>query len=482
MNENNNVEQSIHVTKKACRDGLFNPDENGKVVIPDTYTGQIFCQAFPGVVYKDEKAIKDFVANNITAIQTHAFFGNDTLTSISFPNVTLVEGEAFVYCDNLVNVDLPNVTKMYYGAFYGCKSIKTLDLPKLETISPDTFSGMISLETINIPSLNNIPNSDDLKIFRECPQLEEIRVGTDEMAQYLLDHLDPSCMKAKVYVRSSDVPIGESPSKYSDEYQDIDIKKANELLDSENFKDGALIIPENFNGRIINEAFEDNESIKSINTNNISTICKEAFKYCTELTEAFGNNVTKIEQSAFFSCENLNKVDFPNVDELCLCAFMHCKNLTEVNIPNVTKIGSGCFSECESLIQIENLKNVCELKFDAFEGCKKLQQIDLPLVAEIENTTFNGCTELQQINIPLVTKIGSGAFKECTNLEKISMPKIKELNSNIFDGCENLNEIVTTTAEQCELIFNSMSDTLQKKVKDGECNLLYGEEVWNPQA
>ncbi len=347
-------------------------------------------------------------------------------------------------------------------------------------------------------------------MFSECPQLEEIRVGNKEIAQYILDHLSQDCIKARVYVGDSKISIEDEinpdfPSfKYDDKYQDIDIKKANELLDSENFEDGVLTIPENFNGRIINEAFADNESIRSVNTNNISTICEDAFKKCTELTEVLGNSVTKVEESAFSSCKNLNKVNFFNVNKLCSYAFLYCKNLTEVNIPNVNKIESACFSGCENLVQIENLQNVCEVGYCAFEKCKKLQQINLPLVTKIDFEAFAGCAELQQITIPLVTKIERktfkgcialrqidlpsvidimyNAFEGCTTLERVSIPNIEKFDSDIFNGCENLNEIVTTTAEQCRLIFDRVGDALQRKIRDGGCNLLCGDEVWDSQA
>ena len=153
MNENNNVEQGISVIPRACWSGLFDPDENGKVVIPDRYTGEIFCETFSWSYYKDEKAIKDFVANGITAIQTYAFNGNDTLINISLPSITFIERQAFNDCDNWVNVYLPNVTKILQYAFLNCKSIEELDLPKLEKIRSDTFSKMIGLKTINMPSL-----------------------------------------------------------------------------------------------------------------------------------------------------------------------------------------------------------------------------------------------------------------------------------------------------------------------------------------
>ena len=133
--------------------------------------------------------------------------------------------------------------------------------------------------------------------------------------------------------------------------------------------------------------------------------------------------------------------------------------MQQIDLPTVTKMGQG-----------------------TFKGCIELQQINIPLVTKIEYNAFEGCTALRQIDLPSITKIEKEAFKECTNLERISIPKIEKLDSNIFNGCENLNEIVTTTAEQCGLIFDSMDDALQRKVKDSECNLLYGDEVWDPQT
>ncbi len=89
---------------------------------------------------------------------------------------------------------------------------------------------------------------------------------------------------------------------------------------------------------------------------------------------------------------------------------------------------------------------------------------------------------MQQISLPCVTEIEGSAFAECSDLQRISIPRIEQLNEKAFDGCENLSEITTSSTEQCELIFNNINEDLKRKVRNGECILLYGGEVWNSQA
>ena len=308
------------------------PDEDGNLIIPDLYNGTIVLNTFTEYSIDPKRKIKSVLANNITKVDIDAFLNNWTLKSINFPNVTFIGRSAFQNCRNLVNVYLPNVTTIENSAFCECSSLEILDLPKVETIASESFISMISLKTIKMYNLNNL--IDDYTMFKDCPQLEEIRVGTEEMAQYILDHLDPCCVKAQVYIGDSDKPFEDEgivnsdfqSFKYSDKYEDIDKKIAKDLLNSENFKDGVLTIPENFNGRIVNESFLCNKTIKSIKTNNINIICKEAFKECKELADVCGDNVTKIEDSAFLCCENLNRIEFPNVRYIGICSLMDCKN------------------------------------------------------------------------------------------------------------------------------------------------------------
>ena len=447
-----------NITKEIAE--KLQPNESGELVIPEFY--EVICED----AFYDRTDLISITANSITQINSTAFGGCINLKNINFPKVTYVAGKAFM--DSILKeVNFPSMTTIDNYAFMYCDRLTHIDLPQLKSIPNGyAFSSIPNLEVIKMDNLDDVgihSTTDGDFLFNGCPKLKKICVGNKEIAEQILEILDPDCIEAKVYVGNSDRPIDDDINscytgiKYSDQYTDVDGDKANELLNSANFRDGVLTIPENYNGRILNKAFQNIDSLISINLNNIHTICQEAFMDCNNLTEICGkNNITKIGDRAFSGCEKLNKISFPTVTVIEGSAFEGCENLENVCTQNINTI-----EDC------------------AFYICKKLNSIDLSNTTNIKRLAFDVCESLQTIELPLITTINEGTFRKCTNLEKISMPKIKSLDSTAFEGCDNLREIITSSIEQCELIFNNLSEALKSKVKNGECNLFYETEIWN---
>ena len=490
LNENNNQDEEFtHDVTREIADKLASTG-NEMLIIPDHFDGTIDKSAF---YYKSN--IKSIKANNITQIKCNAFYCCRSLVEADFPNVDIIDDNVF---DNT--------------------SIEMLNLPKLETISSRTFMDMEALKTIYMNNLKNI--TDKLIMFEKCPNLEEIRVGNEEIGLEILIRLDSCCKKAKVYIGDSNEPISanENFSNITDIYQET----AKQILNSEYYVDGNLTIPENFNGIIGNKAFISNKSIKSINFNNIKTIGDNSFNSCNNLVEVYGDNVTKIDSGAFFLCNQLSTVNFPNVNEVCDGAFDSCKHLTQISFPNIQSVDWDTFNRCWELQEV-NLPSVTEVKDSAFCGCMRLETIDLPNAKTIGNDAFHDCIQLSEIIIPKVSAIGSGCFVGCESLTEINLPSVTEIEKVYLSGCKNLNqislpsvtkfekslfeyvsrlkkiyipsieslnksafkcclyleEIITGTPEQCELIFKNIDESNRKKIIDGRCKLFYEGEVWD---
>ena len=466
LNDNQNEELPHDITRDiAC---TLMPYENEMLIIPDHFDGVIYESAFA------ERTFKNIKANNITQIKSGAFYACRSLVEVDFPSVNIIDDEAFNYT-----------------------MIEILKLPKLETISSCTFTDMEKLKAIHMYNLKNITNTSIM--FELCPNLEEIRIGNEEIGREILNRLDPQCEKVRIYIGDSDEPINENFSDLTDIYT----KTAQHLLNSEYYVDGTLTIPENFNGMIANNSFITNESIKSINFNNIKIIGDNSFNGCKNLIEVYGDKVTKIDVGAFCSCGKLNKINFPNVNEIFNCAFSYCKDLTQISFPNIQLIDSRTFHKCEKLQQVQ-LPSVTEIKNSAFSCCSNLENIDLPNAETIGNGAFSLCGKLHEINIPKVSTLGPECFSGCeslteiklpsminfgrsssqfpSSLKKIYIPSIESFNKSIFEFCWHLEEIITGTPEQCELIFNNIDEVNRRRLINGTCKLFYEGEVWDCQA
>jgi hypothetical protein len=81
-------------------------------------------------------------------------------------------------------------------------------------------------------------------------------------------------------------------------------------------------------------AFDDCESLRSINMPSIRRVSRSAFAYCTALTDAvFGKDLERIEGSAFWESA-LRRIGIPLKENLIIDnnAFSECRNLSRVDI------------------------------------------------------------------------------------------------------------------------------------------------------
>lgn len=126
------------------------------------------------------------------------------------------------------------------------------------------------------------------------------------------------------------------------------------------------------------------------------------------------------------------------VVELWQSTFERKKGITKVTVPEgVTTIGPKAFalSSVESVVLPSTLQ---EIKFHAFNSCKKLSSITIPEgVTKVEYNTFEDCESLRSVTLPnSIVTIGEFAFVKCRNLRSIELPSsVKEIGKSAFFGC-----------------------------------------------
>ena len=129
------------------------------------------------------------VPDGILAIGDRAFYGCETLTTITLPKgLTSIGDSAFSGCTSLTSVTLPNsLTSIGDGAFFRCDALTSVSMPKgLTAIGDRAFACCESLTSVTLPdSLVSIGEG----AFKNCPDDLTLIVPRDSYAcQYAIDN------------------------------------------------------------------------------------------------------------------------------------------------------------------------------------------------------------------------------------------------------------------------------------------------------
>lgn len=114
------------------------------------------------------------ITEELTKINSHAFDGCRSLTSVTIPEgVTSIGGAAFEGCENLTCVMIPESVKTIYPyAFQNCSNLKNVTIPGgVTSIGNDAFNGCSKLEAVTIPAS---ASSIGYGAFKGCESLRHV--------------------------------------------------------------------------------------------------------------------------------------------------------------------------------------------------------------------------------------------------------------------------------------------------------------------
>lgn len=383
-----------------------------------------------------------------SAIPSKAFYLNGT-SGIQLQTVYLgkgvkgIEGAAFDQCRAITSFEAPYVEYIRGGALSRIKDVPVYSFPMLKELEENTFGKMsVNTEELYIPSVEKI----DYNVLSKFGSLKKLTLGSvPPVVTSLGNPTDKALVLAEGVAENLELVI---PEDAADAY------RADAGYETETNTWCGIKLPEvqteaavtvNVNGTgtegasleeaagkigvaagqitsvefISGTATEADLAYVKNNLKNIETFVLnlgENMKYQTSAGEAS----TVLPESAFTELQKLATVELKGFTEIGSKAFQYTHKLENVSIPDAQIIGSYAFRQ----------RSV----YGGNQSGMAMKSIDLPNVTEIKRQAFDTCKGLTSVNMPVVRIIGASAFVGANSLTEIVLPEtIEEIGSYAFD-------------------------------------------------
>ena len=318
------------------------------------------------------------IPNIVTSIGDWAFYGCNSLTSITMPNsVTSIGDCAFAHCDSLTSIEIPNsVTSIGHAAFWYCDSLTSIEIPNSVTsIGHDAFSNCYNLTSIEIP--NSVTSIGD-GAFSSCYSLTSITIPNS------VTSIGGSAFEFCYSLTSIEIPNSVTSIGYGafDECRSLTSITVDGNNQNYSSQDEVLF---NKDKTVLIQYPIGNIRTSYTIPNSVTSIGDGAFMHCFSLTSITvdGNNQNYSSQDGvLFNKDKTVLIQYPigntrtsytilnSVTSIGDYAFYDCNSLTSITIPNsVTRIGDSAFYLCSSLTSITIPNSVTSIGDHAFCFC-----------------------------------------------------------------------------------------------------------------
>ncbi|MCL2630592.1 MAG: leucine-rich repeat protein [Firmicutes bacterium] len=365
------------------------------------------------------QALKAVTITGGNAIATNAFAFCQSIQTINLPSaLTAIGAGAFAFCVNLTDINIPHgVSAIESGAFAHCNSLTSIVLP-----STIVSIGEYAFNSCFLLSSINIPNSTthiSNNAFQNCASLTSITIP------------------------SSVTSIGFGAFEGCSSLASITIPFVGATLNGGINTDFGFIF-----GSVATYAQNDfvPASLKTVTITGGSQIHEFAFWRCANIqTINLPSTLISIAAHAFISCEGLTSINIPyGITTINYATFSYCYSLESIVLPSsLTSIAAQAFAQ-SGLSSIIIPNSVTFIGNGAFADCKDLASINIPYgVTAIGSSTFVG-SGLQSIELHgNITHIGDYAFYACENLTDVVLHDgITHIGEQAFYACRNLTSIV----------------------------------------
>ncbi len=492
------------------------------------------------------------IPSSVTSIGVLAFYGCDNLQSITIPSSVTSIGDAFYGCP-IENANIPTFAISYIpktnlktlvinsgenigdNAFYGCDSLQSITIPSSVTsIGTNAFYGCHKLiEVINKSTLNIIKDSPDYGYIGYYAK----QIITDELdskilydgdysfyndndTYYLLGyHGTETELTLPNKINGKDYKLHNYVFYHNNTITSVVL--SNSLTSIENYTFNncrnlkSITIPSSvtsiggyyaFYGCPIETAniptlaisYIEHDHLKTVVINSGENIGDKAFNDCDSLQSiTIPSSVTNISENAFNGCIRLQSitVDESNANYSSLDGILYNKTKTEiilvpkaisgsVTIPSsIIRIGASAFSSCSNLKSITLPSTVTSIGNHAFSGCNNLETvnylgtidqwamihfngyIDYMFYSFTSNPLNNGIAKLYidnalitQVILTTATEINFASFYGYSFLESIKISSsVTSISSGAFSNCNSLQNI---TVESGNTTYHSKDNCL----------------------
>lgn len=417
----------------------------------------------------------------VTSIEGGAFWGCNSLTSVTIPN-SIVEIGGWAFCSTALNtINYPSSAVLLGGWVFE-------DTPWLNN-KPNgvvylgntlyCYKGTAPANySLSIPSnVNSIAGRAFCRNGYEAGQTNLVSVQIPNSVKYIGPNAFYKCHLNTLSLPEGVEIIGAGAFAYN-YFPEVTIPSSVKLIGSNAFYQCGSLTTVNYNAiaaqgdDLASQVFGNCPNFTAINWgNNIQTIPSGLFYGCTSVVGVLNlpNTITKIERNAFYGCTGFTGglVIPASVLEIGECAFYGCSGFTSISV-NAPTIGNNAFSNCSSVTQLtigesvdtvgsgvfSNLQNLITLYYNAINmrpnvagGLYSSQSLSSIIfgdnVLHIPNSFMQQAPNLASISLPnSLLSIGENSFFNCGIGGELIIPgNLQSIGTNSFCYCLNITSV-----------------------------------------
>lgn len=338
----------------------------------------------------------------------------------------------------------------------GIPTIKNLTISKnIEngTILANSFKNT-SIVTVTFEDGVNAINSN---AFNSCNNIQEFNTG---VVKKIYSQAISYCGGLKkLIVSEHTIYIASDATHSSSSLNSIEVDENNPVYDSRNNCNAIMTKRDIYNsttGELINA---ENTLIMGCSTTIIpeGTVALASASFAGKKLNAVNlpDSVKKLGSYAFQNCNSLKSINLNNVEYIDTACFVNCTGLTSIDLSNIKSVYSGGFTTCTSITEVNtnNLVGWCMANFSGYQSTpvyfsKSLKVngnliTDLIIPEEItklKNYTFEYCRNIIKVEFPAnISSLGDYSFAYCINCTEYDFSsktegKIPTITTNTFIG------------------------------------------------